>query len=107
MSKRASKIARILVMAIAVIVLACAISFTNVQRNGASAVSAARYSSDYSSKAESIVAGDALNERIAEEGMVLLKNDNNVLPLSPGGVGTDATRVTLFGYKSVTPDGGA
>lgn len=107
MSKRASKIARILVMAIAVIVLACAISFTNVQVSRPSAASNARYSSDYSSKEESIVAGAELNERIAAEGAVLLKNNNGALPLSPGGVGSDAAGVTLFGYNSIEPETGA
>ncbi len=107
MSKRASKIARILVMAIAVIVLACAISFTNVQVSRPSAASNARYSSDYSSKEESIVAGAELNERIAAEGAVLLKNNNGALPLSPGGVGSDAAGVTLFGYNSIAPETGA
>lgn len=106
MSKRSTKIVSVLVMAVVALSIACAVAFTNVQVSRPMAASA-RYTSDYASKAEAIEAGDKLNERIAEEGMVLLKNANNTLPLDPGGVGSDATGVTLFGYKSVVPEGGA
>lgn len=58
----------------------------------------------YSSKEESKVAGLELNEEICEEGMVLLKN-NGALPFE-GGKGTNATKVSLFGYASVHPLGG-
>ncbi|MDY0294545.1 MAG: glycoside hydrolase family 3 C-terminal domain-containing protein [Acholeplasmataceae bacterium] len=61
--------------------------------------------SSYDSKEEAIIAGAVLNERIALEGMVLLKNTGNALPLETG-LGTDATRISVFGYKSVFPDGG-
>ncbi|MFW6319229.1 MAG: glycoside hydrolase family 3 protein, partial [Bacillota bacterium] len=64
-----------------------------------------KYTSQYDSKEEAIIAGAELNERIALEGMVLLKNENTVLPLETG-VGTDETKVSVFGYKSVFPDGG-
>lgn len=58
----------------------------------------------YSSKEESKLAGLELNEEICEEGMVLLKN-NGALPFE-GGIGTNATKVSLFGYASVHPQGG-
>ena len=64
------------------------------------------YVSDYSSKQEAKEAGLAINEQIAEEGMVLLKNENNTLPLKTRS-GSEATRVTLFGYASYAPAGGA
>ena len=64
------------------------------------------YSSDYSSKQEAMEAGLAINEQIAEEGMVLLKNERNTLPLTTRS-GSEATRVTLFGYASYAPQGGA
>ncbi|MFU8785786.1 MAG: glycoside hydrolase family 3 C-terminal domain-containing protein [Candidatus Izemoplasmataceae bacterium] len=67
--------------------------------------SARTHNSDYNSKEETIVAGAELNLRIALEGMVLVKNENDALPLDTG-KGTNATRVTLFGYKSVYPEGG-
>ena len=41
---------------------------------------------------------DDLNKRIEEEGTVLLKNDNNALPL-----GTDGVNVTIFGLGGVSP----
>lgn len=41
---------------------------------------------------------DALVERIQAEGMVLLKNDNNTLPLAG-----DSRKVNVFGWSSVNP----
>lgn len=64
------------------------------------------YSSDYDSKHEAIEAGYALNLKVAEEGMVLLKNENNALPI-PTTKGIDATRVTVFGYAGAKPSGGS
>jgi beta-glucosidase len=43
-------------------------------------------------------ASTQLCEDIEAEGIVLLKNDNNVLPLSP-----DKLRVNIFGWSSVSP----
>lgn len=63
------------------------------------------YTSDYSSKAEAKAAGLDLNERICEEGMILLKNENNTLPLATN-PGTQAKRISVFGAASVSPDGG-
>lgn len=64
------------------------------------------YTSDYSSKHEAIMAGYELNLRVAEEGMVLLKNENNALPI-PTKKGVEATRVTVFGYAGAKPSGGS
>ena len=58
------------------------------------------YTSDYASKAEALQAGLDLNERIAEEGMTLVKN-NGALPLSKG------AKVSLFGYAAYYPNAGA
>jgi beta-glucosidase len=77
--------------------------------NLASALKAANtslYSSDYNSKAEAYEAGLKVNEKICQEGMVLVKNENNVLPLVTK-VGTQAKRVSVFGYNSIAPLGGA
>ena len=49
------------------------------------------FKSDYASKAEALQAGLDLNERIAEEGMILLKNENAALPLAKG------AKVTMLG----------
>ncbi len=53
------------------------------------------YSSEYNSKQTVFEAANALNERICEEGTVLLKNEDNALPLGKG------AKVTVFGKNSV------
>lgn len=62
------------------------------------------FTSNYSSKAEAMQAGLDLNVKIAEEGMVLLKNENNTLPLASGGV--SGARVTVFGRSGTAPSTG-
>lgn len=64
------------------------------------------YNSDYASKEEALAAGLKVNQQISEEGMVLLKNENNALPLAAK-KGTSAGRVTLLGYRGARPQGGA
>ena len=86
------------------LLLAFAIACTVVPYAGSKSVSAATYNSRYGSKTEAVMAGADLNVCIAEEGMVLLKNDG-ILPLTSG-KGTDGARVSLFGVKSVYPNGG-
>lgn len=54
------------------------------------------YKSAYGSKEEAKLAGAELNVRIAEEGTVLLKNENQTLPLK------EAKKVTVFGYASMS-----
>jgi beta-glucosidase len=46
---------------------------------------------------ETIADSEALVEEIAEEGMVLLKNEGNALPL------TDVTKLNVFGWSSTNP----
>ena len=58
------------------------------------------YTSDYASKAEALEAGLDLNERIAEEGMILLKNVDGALPLEKG------AKVALLGYAGYHPNAG-
>ena len=53
------------------------------------------YTADYSNKAEVLAAANALNEDIVEEGITLLKNDGNSLPLSKN------SKITVFGKNSV------
>lgn len=52
------------------------------------------FRADYASKREALSAAQALNERIEEEGIVLLKNEGEALPLSYG------EKVTVFGRRS-------
>ncbi len=46
---------------------------------------------------ETLADSETLTEDIAEEGMVLLKNDDNALPL------TDVTKLNVFGWSSTNP----
>lgn len=57
-----------------------------------------KFTSVYSTTDELINAHVDLGERVAEEGVVLLKNENNVLPLT-----NEKSKVTLFGMGSVYP----
>lgn len=82
-------------------------TLNSVKRLNAAASGATRYYySDYDSKEEALEAGLEVNKKIAEEGMVLVKNQNNALPLVTG-KGTAGGRVTLFGYRAAAPQGGA
>lgn len=51
------------------------------------------YKSDYENKAATLAAADAFNEEIAEEGFILLKNDNS-LPLAEGAA------ISVFGKNA-------
>ena len=62
------------------------------------------FKSDYSTKAEAVQAGLDLNEQIAEEGMILLKNVDSTLPLTTSA--TNKTKVTVLGYAGVNPNAG-
>ena len=53
------------------------------------------YESDYKDKKDSLKKSNEINERINEEGIVLLKNENNVLPLK------DCKNISVFGKNSV------
>ena len=53
------------------------------------------YESEYGSKEEVLEAAYKLNEEICEEGFVLLKNENQALPLNKN------SKVTVFGKNSV------
>ncbi|MFV0363733.1 MAG: glycoside hydrolase family 3 C-terminal domain-containing protein [Suipraeoptans sp.] len=59
------------------------------------------YESVYDSKAEALQAGLDLNAEISEEGMILLKNEDETLPLS------NEAKVTMLGYAAVAPNAGA
>ena len=55
-----------------------------------------KFFSDYNTLKDAHEAGKKLNIRLAEEGMILMKNDNNALPLN-----REERNVTLFGIKSI------
>ncbi len=54
-----------------------------------------KFYADFNTQAELREAGSELNKAIAGEGFVLLKNENEALPLAK-----DENHVSLFGYKS-------
>ena len=53
------------------------------------------FTPDFESKEKALENGNAITQEICEEGMVLLKNENNALPLNNG------AKVTIFGKNSV------
>ncbi len=57
-----------------------------------------KFTSDYKTTDELVAAHIDLGERVAEEGVVLLKNENAALPLTG-----DAPKVTLFGMGAIYP----
>ena len=57
------------------------------------------YKSDYSSTTELLDSIEDLGERMSEEGTVLLKNENNALPLSKD----ETQRLSLLGFSSYYP----
>ena len=63
---------------------------------GKKAITAPRDKSDpsYKTKQQAYDAGNAVTEKICDEGMILLKNENNALPLAKG------AKVSVFGKNS-------
>ena len=57
------------------------------------------YKSDYSSTTELLDSIENLGERMSEEGTVLLKNENNALPLSKD----ETQKLSLLGFSSYYP----
>ncbi len=90
MSKRNSRLLALL--------LCCAMLLTLAPSMAEPAV---YYTSDYASKAEALQAGLDLNVRIAQEGMILFKNNDGALPLAKG------AKISLFGYAAYNPNAGA
>lgn len=54
------------------------------------------YEKDFTTKAESLANGNKVSKEICEEGFVLLKNNDDALPLKPA-----ETKVSVFGKNSV------
>lgn len=57
------------------------------------------YTADFATKNEARLNAESVNEDICEEGFVLLKNENNVLPLETSAQGKK--RISVFGKNSV------
>lgn len=76
-------------------------SASSEKTQAASADTPVLYESAYASKEEALKAGLDLNLAIAEEGMILFKNEEDALPLAGG------EKVTLLGYAAIAPNAGA
>ena len=67
------------------------------------------YASDYSTKDELKTAGSALRKEIIDEGIVMLKNEDNALPLKTGAkisvFGKSTTKGTVFSSQSYSDKG--
>lgn len=55
------------------------------------------YKADYANKKDTLSAANALNEEICNEGIILLKNEDQTLPLQKG------KNITVFGKNSIDP----
>ena len=53
------------------------------------------FTPDFENKEQALDNGNAITQQICEEGMVLLKNENNALPLAQG------SKISIFGKNSV------
>ncbi len=78
----------------------CMVMVLSMMAVPATAENKVYFTSDYASKAEALQAGLELNVEIAQEGMILFKN-NGALPLQKG------AKVSLFGYAAYNPNAGA
>lgn len=62
------------------------------------------YEADYDSKSEVLDAANALNQRVVEEGIILLKNENGALPIATPNSPAPASarpKISVFGQNSV------
>lgn len=78
------------------------VSQQETQDNAAAETLDVYYTSDYASKDEALQAGLDLNLQIAKEGMILVKNENETLPLAV----SDNADVTVLGYAGINPVAG-
>lgn len=94
--KRRLKTAGAVALAAAVACSMCVFTpVANADAEGREYVS--QFRSEASSAADALERGDALNQKIVEEGMILLKNENKSLPLKTG------AKITVLGKNSNKP----
>ena len=103
--KKATRTAKIAAFAVAGFMVASGIATAALTgKTEVADAATVLYESDYASKAEATNAGLELNERIAEEGMILVKN-NGVLPLATSR--TSKKKITVLGYAGYAPNAGS
>jgi len=73
-------------------------SFLGGKRNVIKGGGNVYFTSDFDTKREATAAGEKLTEEICEEGFVLLKNENNALPLATSS--TAKAKISVFGKNS-------
>ena len=69
-----------------VVALSFSVSVTSLSVTAGAAASdyVSKYRSDATDRKDALVRADAINQKIVEEGAVLLKNEGETLPLAPG-----------------------
>ncbi|MDD5293594.1 MAG: glycoside hydrolase family 3 C-terminal domain-containing protein, partial [Candidatus Izemoplasmatales bacterium] len=89
--------------------LCTAFIFSSSFKAHAEGIGGTAYSSDYSSQEEAYDAANLFNELLVEEGIVLLKNDGNALPLASGArinvLGKNSADIAIGGTGSSTGSG--
>ncbi|MDD3123351.1 MAG: glycoside hydrolase family 3 C-terminal domain-containing protein, partial [Candidatus Izemoplasmatales bacterium] len=83
--------------------------FTTSFLISAEGIGGTTFNTDYASQAEVYNAANLFNEKMVEEGIVLLKNDNNTLPLASGSkinvLGKNSADMAIGGTGSSTGSG--
>ena len=98
-SKRVGKAVAALIIGTTMLVPAfCTTGFMSANADSATQASNGLYKTDYDSVTEVLDEMSALNERIGEEGFVLLKNEANNLPFS-----SRVRNISLFGRNAYDP----
>ena len=82
-----------------VVALSFSVSVTSLSVTAGAAASdyVSKYRSDATDRKDALVRADAINQKIVEEGAVLLKNEGETLPLAPG------KKISVFGKNSIKP----
>lgn len=74
-------------------------TFLGEERNGISGEGGNYYSTEYDTKEKAVKRANDVTRNIAEEGFVLLKNENDILPLKTSA--SDKKKISVFGKNSV------
>ena len=90
-------------------VMSFAMVLTSSLKVSAEGIGGLRFTTDYESQQEVYEAANEFNQRLVEEGVVLIKNDDNALPLTTGAkinvFGKNSAKVAIGGTGSSTGSG--
>ncbi|MFA5466870.1 MAG: glycoside hydrolase family 3 C-terminal domain-containing protein, partial [Candidatus Izemoplasmatales bacterium] len=109
-SQREMSSRRVFLAAFMLVAALCfAFILTSSSAANAEGIGGTAYSSEYTSQEEAYDAANDLNELLVEEGIVLLKNDGNALPLATGAkinvLGKNSADIAIGGTGSSTGSG--